>query len=94
MNSTRAVAVNIQAVSPELRVSSAKTTEGVSNGSVALAVIKNSFKGLFIRISPYVGQVYIYRAVDPVSPVRIRTACSTSRTKILPSPILPVLPDV
>lgn len=29
-------------------------------------------------------------ASAPVSPVRIRITCSTSRTKILPSPILPV----
>ena len=31
------------------------------------------------------------RASSPVSPVRTRRACSTSRTKILPSPIFPVL---
>ena len=31
-----------------------------------------------------------YSAAVPDSPVRIRTASSTSRTKILPSPILPV----
>src|SRR6185437_13266842 len=29
-------------------------------------------------------------AAEPVSPVRMRTASSTFRTKILPSPILPV----
>ena len=32
-----------------------------------------------------------YRASAPVSPVRIRITCSSSKTKILPSPILPVL---
>lgn len=31
-----------------------------------------------------------YRALSPVSPVRIRTADVRSRTKILPSPMLPV----
>ena len=32
-----------------------------------------------------------YSASAPVSPVRMRTTCSRSKTKILPSPILPVL---
>src|SRR6185369_14780006 len=32
-------------------------------------------------------------ATSSVSPVRIRTACATSRTKILPSPMAPVLAD-
>src|SRR5690349_17331762 len=32
-----------------------------------------------------------YNAVSPVSPVRMRTAALKSRTKILPSPMLPVL---
>src|SRR5580658_2249569 len=31
-----------------------------------------------------------YKARDPASPVRIRTACPSSATNILPSPILPV----
>ena len=34
-----------------------------------------------------------YSASAPVSPVRMRTTCSRSKTKILPSPILPVLAD-
>src|SRR6185369_4937803 len=32
-----------------------------------------------------------YSASAPVSPVRMRTTCSRLKTKILPSPILPVL---
>src|SRR5689334_7460392 len=35
-----------------------------------------------------------YTAFSPVSSVRMRMASSTSRTKILPSPILPVLAEL
>ena len=34
-----------------------------------------------------------YSASGPVSPVRMRMTCSSSKTKILPSPIFPVLAD-
>ena len=43
-------------------------------------------RSLFMMSAPY-------SASAPVSPVRMRTTCSRSKTKILPSPILPVLAD-
>jgi len=45
------------------------------------------FIQFFICIAPF------YSAAAPVSPVRIRTTCSTGVTKILPSPIFPVFAD-
>src|SRR5690606_31978328 len=41
--------------------------------------------GVLIRLPGHA-----YRASIPLSPVRMRTTCSTGITKILPSPILPV----
>ena len=44
-----------------------------------------------VRIKRFIHVCSPYSASAPVSPVRMRTTCSRSKTKILPSPILPVL---
>ena len=90
---TSAVAVSIQAVSPLLTVAAASAFEARQGRRQRQAAehAGDTFRQSHV-VGPHVSDVQ--SAAAPVSPVRMRMADSSGRTKIFPSPIWPVWPLV